>query len=121
MRPRETWRCGEKEIKWETGKGYPDISLLEPIANVFGISVTKLISGNAVCNGNVSANMMRSLFYVCPIWGNIFHGMDIENDAISLDKMDMVRDGGMQSNRRENVGVYQKWYNYKGNRCIIKQ
>lgn len=26
--------------KWETAKGYPDISLLEPIANVFGISIT---------------------------------------------------------------------------------
>ena len=25
--------------KWETGKGYPDISLLEPIAKAFGISV----------------------------------------------------------------------------------
>ena len=25
--------------KWETAKGYPDISLLEPIAKVFGISV----------------------------------------------------------------------------------
>ena len=31
--------------KWETAKGYPDISLLEPIAKVFGISVTELISG----------------------------------------------------------------------------
>ena len=30
--------------KWETGKGYPDISLLEPIAKVFGISITELIS-----------------------------------------------------------------------------
>ena len=61
--------------KWETAKGYPDISLLEPIAKVFGISVTELISGNAVSNVNVSANMLRSLFYVCPICGNIFHGM----------------------------------------------
>lgn len=61
--------------KWETGKGYPDISLLEPIAKVFGISVTELISGNAVTNVNVSANMMRSKFYVCPICGNIIHSM----------------------------------------------
>ena len=61
--------------KWETAKGYPDISLLEPIAKVFGISVTELISGNAVSNVNVSANMLRSLFYVCPICGNIFHSM----------------------------------------------
>ena len=61
--------------KWETAKGYPDVSLLEPIAEVFGISVTELISGNAVRNVNVSGNMMRSKFYVCPICGNIIHSM----------------------------------------------
>lgn len=34
--------------KWETGKGYPDISLLEPIAKEFSISVAELIAGNVV-------------------------------------------------------------------------
>ena len=61
--------------KWETAKGYPDISLLEPIAKTFGISVTELISGNAVSNVNISANMMRSKFYVCPVCGNIIQSM----------------------------------------------
>ena len=46
--------------KWENGKGYPDISLLEPIAAVFGISIAELVSGKAVSNVNVSANMLRS-------------------------------------------------------------
>lgn len=61
--------------KWETGKGYPDITLLEPIAEVFKISVTELISGNTIQNQNVSANMMRSKFYVCPVCGNVIHSM----------------------------------------------
>ena len=61
--------------KWETAKGYPDISLLEPIAKIFNISVTELISGNSVSNGNVSANMLRSKFYVCPVCGNSIHSM----------------------------------------------
>ena len=61
--------------KWETAKGYPDITLLEPIAETFGISVTELISGNAVTNANVSANMLRSKFYVCPVCGNVIHSM----------------------------------------------
>lgn len=34
--------------KWETGKGYPDISLLEPIAHTFGVSVTEL---SVSCHG----------------------------------------------------------------------
>jgi DNA-binding XRE family transcriptional regulator/desulfoferrodoxin (superoxide reductase-like protein) len=61
--------------KWETAKGYPDITLLEPIAEVFKISVTELISGNTVHNANVAANMLRSKFYVCPVCGNVIHGM----------------------------------------------
>ena len=61
--------------KWETGKGYPDITLLEPIAQAFRISVTELISGNPIYNANVSANMMRSKFYVCPVCGNVIHSM----------------------------------------------
>lgn len=61
--------------KWETGKGYPDITLLEPIADAFSVSVTELISGNTVYNANVSANMMRSKFYMCPVCGNVIHTM----------------------------------------------
>ncbi len=61
--------------KWETGKGYPDITLLEPIAEAFRISVAELISGATVTNANVSANMLRSRFYVCPVCGNIIHSM----------------------------------------------
>ncbi|MBR3797108.1 MAG: helix-turn-helix domain-containing protein [Clostridia bacterium] len=61
--------------KWENGKGYPDVSLLEPIAQAFGISISELVSGKTVSNMNVSANMMRSKFYVCPVCGNVIHSM----------------------------------------------
>lgn len=72
----EKLHVSDKTIsKWETAKGYPDITLLEPIAAVFGVSVAELISGNAIRNRNVSANMMRSKFYVCPVCGNVIHSM----------------------------------------------
>jgi transcriptional regulator with XRE-family HTH domain len=61
--------------KWETLRGLPDITLLEPIAEAFRVSVTELISGNTIHNTNVSANMLRSKFYVCPICGNVIHTM----------------------------------------------
>ena len=57
--------------KWETGKGYPDIALLEEIAKTLGVSVPELLSGNSVNNTNISANMSRVKFYVCPVCGNI--------------------------------------------------
>ena len=50
--------------KWETAKGYPDITLLEPIAGAFRISVTELISGSTIHNANVSVDMLRSRCYV---------------------------------------------------------
>ena len=49
--------------------------MLEPIADAFSISVTELISGNTVNNANVSANMLRSKFYICPVCGNVIHTM----------------------------------------------
>jgi len=59
--------------KWETAKGLPDISLLEPLSQALGISVIELMNGEHITNRNVSANMLRMKFYVCPICGNILH------------------------------------------------
>lgn len=81
-------------LKWETAKGYPDITLLEPLAEVFHISVTELISGNAITNMNVSANMLRAKFCVCPVCGNVVystgelsascHGIQLVPEAAEL-------------------------------------
>ncbi len=57
--------------KWETGRGYPDISLIEPLAAALGVSVIELFSGQSVTNANRAANMLRSALYVCPICGNV--------------------------------------------------
>ena len=59
--------------KWETAKGLPDISLIEPLACALGVSVMELMSGETVMNKNISCNMLRSKIYVCPICGNIIH------------------------------------------------
>ncbi len=57
--------------KWETSKGLPDISLIEPLAKALSVSVAELLSGNTVINKNISSNILRSKFYVCPVCGNI--------------------------------------------------
>lgn len=61
--------------KWETAKGLPDITLLEPLAVTLGVSVAELLSGNTVQNKNCAANMRRSKFYVCPVCGNVLHAV----------------------------------------------
>ena len=57
--------------KWETAKGMPDITLIETLAKALGVTVGELMSGNTVINKNISSNMLRSKFYVCPVCGNI--------------------------------------------------
>ena len=57
--------------KWETAKGLPDITLIEPLAKALSVSVMELMTGNAVVNKNISSNILRSKFYVCPLCGNI--------------------------------------------------
>ncbi len=61
--------------KWETAKGLPDITLIEPLAKALGVSVQELLSGEPITNKNASANVLRSKFYVCPLCGNIIRSM----------------------------------------------
>lgn len=57
--------------KWETGKGFPDISLIEPLAAALRVSIPELLTGEQIINTNRSANIMKSNIYICPICGNI--------------------------------------------------
>lgn len=59
--------------KWETGKGLPDISLIEPLAKVLQVSVPELLAGKQIINANRCANMAKSKIYICPICGNVLH------------------------------------------------
>lgn len=59
--------------KWETGKGFPDIGLLENLGKALGVSVIELLSGENITNQNKACNMAKGKFYVCPVCGNIIH------------------------------------------------
>ena len=61
--------------RWETGRGYPDISLIEPLAEALGISIIELFSGEDVTNQNRAFNMLFVKLYVCPICGNVIQGI----------------------------------------------
>ena len=57
--------------KWERGRGFPDISLIETLAETLQVSVPELLSGEQIINVNRSANLLKSKLYVCPVCGNI--------------------------------------------------
>ena len=68
----ERMNVSDKAVsKWETGRGYPDITLIEPLAKVLGVSVIELFSGESVINTNKKADLRRMKFYVCPVCGNV--------------------------------------------------
>ena len=50
--------------KWETGRGLPDITLLEPLGAALGVSIAELLSGQLAENRNRAGNMLRSCFSV---------------------------------------------------------
>ena len=60
--------------RWETGRGYPDIALIESLAGALGVSIIELFSGEDVVNRNRVFNMLRMKLYVCPICGNVIQG-----------------------------------------------
>lgn len=61
--------------KWETGKGLPDIALLEPLASALGTSVIELMNGQPMVNRNRCGNLLRTKFYICPVCGNILYAV----------------------------------------------
>lgn len=70
----ETIGVSSKTVsKWETAKGLPDISLVEPLSQALGVSIMELMSGETIINKNISSNILFSKFYVCPICGNVIH------------------------------------------------
>ena len=50
--------------KWENGRGFPDIALLEPLAQHLGVSVAELLSGQC---GNVIHATGTGVFSCCGI------------------------------------------------------
>lgn len=76
--------------KWETGRGYPDITFMERIATVFSISLSELLNGAEIHNRNISGNMLKASFYICPVCGNCIVSTgeaSISCHGITLDKL----------------------------------
>ena len=70
----ERMNVSDKAVsRWETGRGYPDITLVEPLAAALGVSVIELFSGEDVVNTNRAFHMLKTKLYVCPICGNVIH------------------------------------------------
>mgnify|MGYP003231980341 CR=1 FL=1 len=57
--------------KWERGLGCPDVSLLPELADLLGMNIKEILTGDLKMNEIMNGNMKKTLFYVCPECGNI--------------------------------------------------
>ena len=57
--------------RWERGQGCPDVSLLPALAELFGVSVERLLTGDLAPQPQEVGNLKRTQFYVCPDCGNL--------------------------------------------------
>mgnify|MGYP002508565272 FL=1 len=91
--------------KWETARGLPDVTLLEPLAAALGLSLPELLSGEQVVNSNRSANILRSALYVCPVCGNILHASGpavVSCCGVALPPLEAEEPSGEHRLAREN-------------------
>lgn len=61
--------------KWETGHGFPDVSVLSALADILSVSERALLGGSITKNREEVGNMKRTKFYVCPNCASIMQGV----------------------------------------------
>ena len=60
--------------KWETGRGFPDVSTISALADILGVSEKTILSGDLNANSEEAVNMKKTKFYVCPDCGSLMQG-----------------------------------------------
>ena len=61
--------------KWETGNGFPDVSVLSDLAQILGVSEKVLLGGTLIQNTTEAGNLKRISFFVCPDCGSFMQGI----------------------------------------------
>lgn len=63
--------CPKTVSKWETGRGFPDVSLIAQLSEIFKVDISKLIEGEMPKIKTEAQNVKKTKFYVCGQCGNI--------------------------------------------------
>ena len=51
--------------RWETGKGYPDVTILPEISNIFNVSVNELLNGDRLSKEEAVEVVEKTVLTVC--------------------------------------------------------
>ena len=61
--------------KWETGNGFPDVSVIASLAEVLEVSEGVILTGDITQNREEKGDMKRTKFYVCTKCGSFLNGI----------------------------------------------
>ena len=92
--------------KWERGLGCPDVSLLNGLSEILGISVDRLLIGELDPSENDGGNMKKIRFYTCSTCGNVLLGTgeaDISCCGRKLSSLPVEKDDGAHSMTVEEI------------------
>lgn len=107
--------------KWETGHGFPDISMLSTLADILGVSERILLSGNLTQNTKEVGNIKKTKFYVCPQCGSIMQGIG-ECQVVCCGKpIEQLKVQQPDDNHKINVSVIENDYYMEINHEMTKE
>ena len=67
--------CSKTVSKWETGHGFPDVSLICELSKIFNVDISKLLDGEMPATKTQTGNVLKTRFYVCKECGNLLTSM----------------------------------------------
>ncbi|MBQ9930931.1 MAG: helix-turn-helix domain-containing protein [Firmicutes bacterium] len=96
--------------KWETGKGFPDLSLLPALSAHFGVDLEKLLCGELDSGNPTGGNMKKTKFYICPVCGNILTAMTEASVSCCGKKLEGQSPKKAEPGERLNVEMIENDY-----------
>lgn len=107
--------------KWETGHGFPDVSIVSTLADILGVGERILLSGNLIKNAQEVGNMKRTKFYVCQNCGNIMQGTG-ECQVICCGKpIEQLKILQADDNHKINISIIENDYYIEINHEMTKE
>lgn len=102
--------CAKTVSKWETGHGFPDISLISQLSQIFGVDISKLLEGQMPKITKEVGNVKRIKFYVCEKCGNILTSMGDAQITCCGRKLDVLSPKTADENHKLNFEKIENDY-----------
>ena len=107
--------------KWETGRGFPDVSTLSELADVLGVSEKTILIGELRQNLECANNMKRIKFYVCPCCGSFMQGTGNSQVVCCGKQIEALKAASEDEEHTINISEIEDDYYIEFNHEMTKQ